>query len=162
MIDFEVQRCSRRCCKSDRELEPGETFYSAIFAAGSEVIRRDYSKEAWQGPPDEALGWWKSHMPEPNARKMHWAPNDVILHFFEQLADQPDQFDTRYVLALLMIRRRIVRLEESETDPDGREVLVVYCPRNESEYRVAVVSPTAERIEAIQLELARLLYADSA
>ncbi|MCO6454003.1 MAG: hypothetical protein J5I93_01705 [Pirellulaceae bacterium] len=161
MLDFAVQRCTRRCHASDRELAPGETFYSVLVADGAEVTRRDYAAEAWQGPPAGALGWWKSQMPAPHARKMHWAPNDVILHYFQQLGEETAETDIRYVLALLMIRRRIMRLEQTERDAQGQELLVLYCPRSDVEYRVAVVMPTAERVRAIQDELARLLYADA-
>jgi len=139
-------------------LKPGEAFYSMLVVEEGEVVRLDFCEEAWEGPTDEALGWWKSEMPDPNAHKVHWAPNDVMLHYFEQLASQVDKQDVRYVLALLLIRRRVVRLEETETDDDGNEVMVLYCPRKETEYQVPVVDPTAERIGQIQEELARMLF----
>jgi len=159
MLDFEVQRCTRRCARTERELKPGESYYSALVPQGGAVIRLDFGCEAWEGPPPEALGWWKAQVPDPSARRLHWAPNDVILHYFLQLESQPGQEDTRYVLALLMVRRRIVRLEETETGPAGGETLVLYCPRQESEYRVGVVAPSEQRTEEIQQELSRLLFA---
>ena len=160
MLDFEVQRFSRRCCRTDRVLHPGEAFYSVLIAEGAEVHRHDFCEEAWEGPPDDAIGWWKSSVADADSKKMHWAPNDVILHFFEQLEGQESKQDMRYVLALLMIRRRIVRLEDTEHDEQGREVFVLFCPRNEREYRSAVVAPTDARIQEIQNELAKLLFAD--
>lgn len=162
MLEFEVQRCTRRCAATDRELQPGETFYSVLQPAGAEVKRSDYCQESWQGPPTDALGWWKSQMPTPTSKKMHWAPNDVMLHYFEQLENQPDKQDVRYVLTLLMIRRRVLRLEETEQDDEKGEVLVVYCHRNENEYKVTVRPPTEERVNQIQEELTQLLYADAA
>ncbi len=162
MLDFEIQRFTRRCSQSDRELQPGDVFYSVLLAEGAAVVRRDYWAQAWEGPPPNAIGVWKSQVPDMHSKKMHWAPNDVILHYFEQLESQPLKADMRYVLGLLMIRRRIVRLEDTETDEHGQEFYVLYCPRNEREYRVAVVSPTEPRIGEIQHELAELLFADSA
>jgi hypothetical protein len=93
------------------------------------------------------------------SRRMFWAPNDVIAHYFEQLYEQADApQDLRYVLALLMIRRRVARLEETERDDQGQETFVLYCPRNEREYRVAVATPSAERIGEIQQHLGALLF----
>lgn len=160
MLDFEVQRFTRRCCQTDRPLEPGENFYSVLVTRGSKVIRQDISEQAWEGPVEGAIGWWKSRVPEKQTANLHWAPNDVILHYFEQLADDTEKADTRYVLALLMIRRRIVRQEATEADGEDGEMFVLYCPRNDREYRVPVVAPSQQRIEEIQNELTELLFAD--
>jgi hypothetical protein len=161
MLEFEVQRCTRRCAKSDRELQPGEAFFSVLVPQGASVVRLDFAVDAWEGPPEGALGWWQSRLPEANAHKMHWAPNDVMLHYFEELEGRPDQADARYVLALLMVRRRILRLEATETDDGGGETLVLFCSRNDTEYRLAATMPSAERAAEIQNELAKLLYSEA-
>ena len=159
MVDFEVQRCTRRCAETDEEFKAGEEFYSVLVSEGAEVVRRDYASSVWKGPPDANLGWWKSQMPDINQRKLHWAPNDVMLHYFEQLDREPDKVHTRYILTLLMIRRRILKLVETEQDDQGREILVVYCSKNENEYRILVAQPTPELAGQIQTELAKLLFA---
>jgi hypothetical protein len=158
-MDYEIQRCTRCCAATGRELAPGEDFYSVLIADGAELKRHDYSVEAWTDPPEGAIGWWKSQMPSPDARRIHWAPNDVMLHFFEQLEAQPDKQDMRYVLALLLVRRRVMRQDEREHDEQGREVLVLYCPRNETTYRVPAIAPSESRVGEIQEGLARLLFA---
>ncbi len=157
-MDYNVKRSTRHCAETGRELVPGEEFYSVLIAAGAELQRRDYCVEAWQGPPEGVIGWWKSQVPPPNAKRVTWAPNDVMLQFFEELDDQPDKQDMRYVLALLLVRRRVMRLDESEQDETGGEVLVLYCPRRDATYRVPSVVPDPSRIGTIQEELAQLLF----
>jgi len=51
---------------------PGETYYSALVAEGAEVTRHDYAADAWQGPPAEAIGWWKSQIPNRTEGKKRW------------------------------------------------------------------------------------------
>jgi len=145
-----------------RELAPGETYYSALISAGANVERRDYSSEAWTGPPEEALGWWKSQVPTAETKKAAWAPNDVMLELFNELAHSEDRVDMRYVLALLLIRRRVLRLEETERDREGHEALLVYCPRLQADYRVSVVMPDGQRAEQIQETLGQLLFRKAA
>ena len=87
------------------------------------------------------------------------APNEMMLHFFEELQSHPEKEDMRYVLALLLVRRRVMRLEEQEYDEQGREVLVLYCPRRETTYRAPAAPPDQSRIDEIQEELAKLLFA---
>jgi hypothetical protein len=160
MLDFDIQRFTRHCHSTGRELSPGEAFYSVLVSEGAQVVRHDYAADAWPGPPEKALGWWKSQVPETHTKKMQLAPSEVMLQYFQELEGRPDKEDERYVLALLMIRRRVVRQERTEQDPMGRDVEVLYCPRNETEYRVPVVMPSPERAAAIQEELGRLLYSE--
>jgi hypothetical protein len=127
-------------------------------------VRHDYSADAWEGAPEGALGWWRSQTPaaESKAKKPHWAPNDVMLGLFDELAEQPHRADMRYVLALLLLRRRVLRLEETEQEGAEGESLLVYCARRQTEYKVPVVMPDSARTEEIQNELARLLLSDAA
>lgn len=162
MTDYEIQRCTRHCAATGRELAPGEEFYTVLVVEGVQTRRLDYSAEAWPGPPEGAIGWWKSRVPGKHARGVGWAPNDVMLQYFEDLAEQPQEQDKRYVLALLLVRRRVMRHEETETDDLGREVMVLYCPRRETTYRVLSAPPDPVRTRQIQEELAALLTSGTA
>ncbi len=171
-MDYEVQRCTKHCAVSGRELAPGDWFFSVLVAEGAELKRYDYSVDAWQelsqgatpqgapsqgATPQGTIAWWKSRIPDRNTNRMHWAPNDVMLEFFDELADQPEMQDMRYVLSLLMVRRRVMRAEEGEIDEQGREIMVLYCPRRDTTYRVPAAVPQQSRIDEIQEELAKLL-----
>ena len=92
-----------------------------------------------------------------NAKRSPRAPNDVLLQFFDELAEQPAKQDMRYVLALLLVRRRVMRLEEEQRGSGVGEVLVLYCPRRDATYQVPVVIPDQAKIEEVQRELASLL-----
>ena len=163
LLDFEVQRCTRRCVTSGRKLDPGETFYSVLQINGAQVVRTDYAVEVWRDPPDEAFAWWKSRVPESDSTKPKLAPNEVLLELFDQLEQQPDATDMRYILALLLIRRRLLRHDEQVcgSDEDGGRNLVLYCPSREETYRVPEVELDKARVERIQVELGGLLYADT-
>ena len=161
MLDFDVQSRGRKCAKTDRPFEPGEEFYSVLLSEGSSVVRYDYAADAWEGPPEKSIGWWKSQVPDHRGAKVNWAPNDVMLHYFEQLEDNEEKQDVRYVLALLMVRRRILRWEDAEAESAGDDTIELYCLKNENTYQVPVANPSPERIAAIQEELAELLFSDS-
>ena len=167
LLDFEVQRCTRCCAATERALEPGDECYSVLEIAGADVVRKDYCPEAWKGAPDAAFGWWKSRVPEPTARKIKLAPNDVLLELFDQLADKSEQQDLRYVLALLLVRRRVLRVDVTSDSPDenhttadhASETMTLYCPKRDTTCKVAVAMPNSERIDEIQQQLSELLVA---
>ncbi|HVW47547.1 MAG TPA: hypothetical protein VHA76_10875 [Solirubrobacterales bacterium] len=162
-MDYEIQRCTRHCAVSGREFNEGEEFYSVLVAEGSAVRRYDYALDAWSGAPEKALGFWKSRMPakDASASKPKLAPGEVMLQLFTELEGAADKADMRYVLALLMIRRRLLRLEETQHDEAGQETLSLYCPRDENLYEIPVVMPDEVRAQEIQEELGKLLFASS-
>lgn len=169
LLDFEVQRCTRSCAATERALKPGDECYSVLEIDGAEVIRKDYCREAWKGAPDSAFGWWKSRVPEPTAKKIKLAPNEVLLELFDQLADKNEQRDLRYVLALLLVRRRVLRVDVShdqtqDESSDARtnnvaESMTLYCPKRETTCEVAIAMPRGQRIDEIQRHLSELLVA---
>lgn len=164
MLNYDVPRCSKICIATSRELKPGERFHSVLLVEQGEIKRLDYSQDGWEGPPSgetiEVIGHWKSRLPTPNENKAKLAPNDILLNLFDQLNDDPGKREMRYVLVLLLIRRRIFRLEKEETDAEtGRKIMHVYCPKRETGYHVPVDDPTEEQIEHMQETLTSLLYA---
>ena len=81
----------------------------------------------------------------------------MLLNFFDELAVQPNKQDMRYVLALLLVRRRVLRMEEEQRDEAGHERLTLYCPRRDAQYEVPAVPPEPQRPAEIQQVLAKLL-----
>jgi hypothetical protein len=169
LLDFEVQRSSRRCAATDRLLEPGDLCYSVLEVQGADVVRRDYGSESWSSPPQSALGWWKWRVPELANKKIRLAPNEVLLQLFDQFADRSDQQDMRYVLALLLVRRRILRLDLPldqrnfrVLDDPNEKTMSVYCPKRDASYEVPIRMPSGARIDEIQQQLSDLLVAGAA
>lgn len=161
-MDYDIHRASRHCAATGRELAEGETFYSLLVPDKQGWQRLDYSVEGWPGPPAEgALGWWKARMPSRESKRARMAPNDVLLEYFQELLQQPDEADAQYVLALLLVRRRVLRLEDTEQDATGTNFLVLYSPRDESNYRVTERTLDDARTAEIQTRLSQLLFADA-
>ncbi len=158
-MDFDVAKSTRVCAVSGREIRAGETFHSVLLRDGAQVKRLDYAHDAWTEAPPDALATWTSVMPErEGSHKPKLAPSEVLLRLFGELGDDPAQHDLRYVLTLMLIRRRLLRLEDTKS-ADGAETLVLYCPRDEQTYEVAVVMPPEPRVQQIQDYLTGLLFA---
>ena len=159
MEDYHIPySATAACCQTHREFQPGETFYAVLIESAEGYARRDYSLEAWTGPPDEAVGYWMTKIPEKkDSTRQKVAVNDILLTVFDHLRHTGIQGEKLYILALLMIRRRIFRLEEEAELGRNISSLNVYCPRRDESYTVPVMIPDARRQAEIQAELAGLL-----
>jgi hypothetical protein len=157
LLDFEITHCSRQCAATGRTFAPGETYFSTLHMEGGSPVRRDFAAAEWRGPAEGALAWWKARMPDNDSSKPKLAPQDVLLNLFTELADRPDEAEFRYLLGLLLIRRRIVKLEETQRDAEG-EVLILECPRRDEQYQLRVAAPAPERTDVLQQRMIELLY----
>ncbi|MBA60957.1 MAG: hypothetical protein CMJ76_01200 [Planctomycetaceae bacterium] len=162
MLEFHIKKATRLCHKTGEKLQPGESFYSVLVVEENEVVRHDYSEAAWEGVPDDVLAWWKADVPQEDEAKVTLAPDEVVLQYFQTLSEANEHPDMAFILALLMIRKRIMRLDGKEQDEQGNELLVVSCSKSEREYKVPVTSPDASQVEEIQNQLVSMLYKDAA
>ena len=160
MIEFDIKRSQRRCCVTDESFQPGDTYYSALVEQSDEFVRQDFCADAWKGPPENCVGWWKCQIPASHPNRVYWAPNDVLIAYFQQLIDRPDKADTLYVMALLLIRKRLLRIESIETDNDGNEIMQLSSAKL-GKIRIPQRSPTERQVSEIQNELCEQLFVDA-
>lgn len=158
MTDYQIQASSRRCSVTGRELSPGEPYYSALMDESGTLVRKDFSEQAWQGPPLAAFSFWKSRVPTRQTSRRPPMDDELLVECFHRLEGEPEpnKLSFRYVLALLLIRRKRMRLED--TQKDGRhEVLVVRCLRTGA--RVQVIDPglSDDELDAVQDDVFRVL-----
>ncbi|QGJ70363.1 Hypothetical protein PBC10988_20580 [Planctomycetales bacterium 10988] len=155
-MQYTVQGCTRRCAASERELQPGETYYSVVFEEGELLKRLDYAADAWDGPPEGAVAWWKSKLPEAKQDATPKIdPQEALLNLFAKLYEEQKREDLLYVLSLLMLRKRVFRLEQSAEN--GSEGMCLFCPQAEAVYLVKEVELTSEQLQALQNELDQYL-----
>ena len=118
------------------------------------MVRRDYSVEAWQGPPSSAFGFWAGKVVAAENKKKLAINDELLTDFFLQLEGEtePAKINFRYVLALLLMRRRRLRFEEAATIRE-REVLVLRCARTGEQYQVLNPGLPDAELESVQVEL---------
>jgi hypothetical protein len=158
MTDYQIQPNTRRCSVSQRELQPGEKVYSVLMLEEAKFVRKDVSVEAWQGPPRGAFSFWVGKVALAEGKRKPPIDDELLRDFFAQLAGhaEPAKVNVRYVLALLLMRRRRLRFEETAIEA-GREVLVLRCPRSGEQYRVANPGLSEGELESVQEDLFRAL-----
>ena len=158
-MEIPLERCTRRCAATDRELADGEEIVSALTTGESGFKRLDFSLEGWSGPPDNTVAWWKSKLPSRDKPGKRQAPSEVLLDFFVRLYEQGERPEMQYVLALLLLRRRVLRAEENE-ETDDTTTLVLFSHRDEVTYRVAEVALVAKQVAQLEAEVDALLHGE--
>jgi len=158
VTDYALLPPKRQCAVSGRELKTGERFYGVLVADGSTLARQDYAAEAWPGPPEHAIAYWAGRVPASDAPRRPIFDDDMLLECFQRLDGvvEPSQVKFRYVLALLLMRRKRLKLEDELDDGDGRKSVFRDAKSNE---RHEVIDPTLTDadLQATQDEVFRLM-----
>jgi hypothetical protein len=158
VTDYQIQPNSRRCTVTGRELQPGEPYFSALVEEGNQLMRRDYSSEAWAGPPPGAFSFWKGRVPPPQGTVRPRFDDDLLEECFHRLEGQtdPGRINFRYVVTLLLLRRKRLRLEQSIIEGDV-EILTVQGNRDGLRWRVVNPRLTEAEMEQVQHEVFQVL-----
>jgi hypothetical protein len=158
MIDYQIQPNTRRCFLTNRELRPGEKFYSVLLDEQGQFVRHDYSIEAWQGPPEGAFSFWAGRVPAPDQSKRPRIDDEMLVECFtrlEGLAD-PGRINFRYVVALLLMRRKRLKFESTHTEA-GHEVIRLRDAHGGAEYEVVNPGLTDDEMASVQEEVLKVL-----
>lgn len=151
MIDYQIQPNTRRCAVTGCELKPGDRFYSVLQEVDGNFVRRDFSVEGWQGPPPDAFCFWSGRVPPQDAGRRLLIDDDLLADCFDRLKGEtePNRVSFRYVVALLLMRRKRLRFEKSVAE-DGQEVLLLRCARTGTEHRVVNPGLSVEAMADVQ------------
>lgn len=158
MIDYQIQENTRRCTTTGRELRPGERYYSVLMDEGGKFLRKDFSGEAWQGPPEGTFSFWAGKIPTREENRRPRIDDDLLVDCCRRLEGEtePSRINFRYVVALLLMRRKRLRFEESRLE-DDREILCLRCTRSRDLFHVVNPRLTEEEMLAVQEEVGKVL-----
>jgi hypothetical protein len=114
MTEYEIAGAARQCSITGRALAPGDAIASALVDDAGRIVRRDYAAEAWHEPPPGTIGWWHGRISKDTKPRKPTYNDDVLLDLFRHLAEatEPDRIAFRYVVALLLMRRKRLKFED--------------------------------------------------
>jgi hypothetical protein len=75
----------------------------------------------------DVVAFWQATMPRAEAKRKVFVDDTVLCELFERLAgvSEPAKVNFRFVLGLILMRKRLIVYESSRRDGDGREFWVV-------------------------------------
>ncbi len=158
MTEYQIQPITRRCVVSGRDLEVGERYYTALLEEGDHFVRQDFSAQVWQGPPPGAFSFWSGKVPPPEDAYKPRFDDDLLEECFQRLEGltDPGRVNFRYVVALLLVRRRRLKLEQTSV-ADGVETMTLRCPRTQESYQVVNPGLNEEAMSQAQHEVFQVL-----
>ncbi|MEO1699103.1 MAG: hypothetical protein AAFU73_17565 [Planctomycetota bacterium] len=160
---WQISRRAGQCAATERPFEDGERHASFLRVEEGALVRVDLSLDAWKeerrridAEDDDAeeplLFWYTRHHVEP--KKTVQLDLDSLDRLFLSLEGHASREvrELRYVLCLLLMRKRRVKVEKVLRE-NGEESFLVKRPRDDHRYTVYVYDFEPERLEELRHQL---------
>ena len=156
-MDF-TQNHGERCSRCETVFEELQEYYSAIYERPESFERRDFCSKCWPGGADEMFSFWKRRVPPKEMKPKKFVDDEMLLDFFKRLdgATEELKVNFRYILALVLMRKRLLKFEGTRRDETG-EYLKIKLRRRDTLQEVFNPDLTEEKIGQVTDEIGHIL-----
>jgi hypothetical protein len=148
---YEVGRPQGKCVVTGKPIAPDEKFMAALRETPTGMERLDVSLEAWKDfDKSRLLASWQTTMPRPEAKKKVFVDDEVLAQLFERLGEttEPAKLNFRFVLGLILMRKRLLIYEASKS-VEGQEIWIVR-PKGK-EQRLELLNPKLDEQQVAEV-----------
>ena len=157
---YEVARPHGQCARCDATIEPDQKLMAALRETPEGFERIDVCLNCWEEfDRANVLAFWKTTMPRPEAKKKLFVDDEVLCDLFERLgtAEEPSKLNFRFVLGLILMRKRLLSYESSRTDDAGRELWKMRFRGRQDTLEMLNPHLTEEQVQDVSRQLGDIL-----
>lgn len=121
---YEVARPRGTCLTCQTQVPPGSPLMAALRETPLGFERLDFCLNCWPAfDKADLVGFWKTTMPQTEQKKKLFVDDEVLCQLFDRLADatEPAKLNFRFVLGLILMRKRLILYENSRVEA-GAEI----------------------------------------
>ena len=158
MTNYQIHGPARVCAATGRELKAGEKVFSVLRDQDGQFVRTDFAADAWPGIPVGAVAWWAGRIAEAGRSAKPAINDDLLADCFEHLSGttDPARLRFRYVVALLLMRRKRFKFEDARKKGET-DTLVVRDAKSGRRHEVEDPQLTDPEMDAVRDEVFRVL-----
>ena len=154
MAEWNIATRMPECGTCGRTFPEGERHVSALSLQGEDLRRLDSCENCFRpDPAREDLFYWFTRTRAGRRRGLEF-DLPTLEQLFLRLEGRSEKRirELRYVLCLILMRKRRLKLQRVERGEEG-EALILRRPRRDETWRVFVFDFSAERLEGLHQEL---------
>ncbi len=161
--DWEIKSRSRECSATGRAFADKEPFFTLLFQEKDGYRREDLCEEAFadRNADIAPFSFWKSTFEEPAAAPPealpHQSAEDLLRRFMEE--DHPEHLHVRYVLAVMLERKKLLKHVDTKETEGGPPLLIYEHAGTGEIFLIPDPELHLDQVSAVQGEIAVLLGA---
>ncbi|MHC4443611.1 MAG: hypothetical protein ACYTF1_13515 [Planctomycetota bacterium] len=160
--EWDFAKTTGTCAKTGRQLVEGESYYAVLIEHPDALERRDYSLDAWEGPPEGSFCHWRGRIPVKEQKQNTIAIDmEILVQIFIRFEDEESLAKQRFrfMLALLLMRKRVLKLEGTIKEGD-QEYWRLRLIKDQSMHQVLNPQLTNEQVDSLGQQLTTFLSGD--
>jgi len=161
MAEWQISKSQGQCFGTAKPIAPGEEFFAALVEVEDTFERRDYCCHYWNEHKPQVYCYWKSRYPDPDEKKQLLIDDDMLVAFFERLAEETDQdkINFRFVLTLILMRKRKLKYNSSRIADSGEIWILKVAGEKRT---VDVINPhlNEDQIEQLSSQMGEIMQVD--
>jgi hypothetical protein len=157
---YEVARAQGQCSVCQTVIGPDQRLMAALLETPTGFQRIDVCPNCWPNHErKDVVAFWQTVMPRPEQKKKLFVDDTVLCELFERLADvqEPAKLNFRFVLGLILMRKRLVIYEDTRRDAD-REVWVVRMKGRQDHLDLLNPKLDEEQVKDVSQQLNEILH----
>ena len=137
-----------------------------VKEADEQLFREDFCADCWGAKPSQGdpktIGFWRTTVPAPREKKKLLVDDELLINFFQRLEDaaEPVQVNLRFVLALVLMRKKLLIYDRSDKGPDGSETWVMHLRGRQETCRVTNPHMDDDKVSEVSRQLGQVMEAD--
>ncbi|MGY8757436.1 MAG: hypothetical protein ACKVLC_08695 [Phycisphaerales bacterium] len=161
-----VSRPTGVCASTGDSLEPSQQAFATLIEREEDegFDRVDYSVAAWErgDRPERLFSYWRYTVPEGGKKPDIQIDDEVLVDLFNRLSDdeKPQRIAFRYILALVLIRKRKLKLVGREEIEGGELWLLRFTGTDGEPIQVKNPGIAEEEIQDLSEQLGEILQGD--
>ncbi len=161
MADWEIKKTLGQCSGTDRAFEIDEEYFAALVDTDEGLVRTDFSIDYWNEHKPAVYCFWKTKMPNPEQKKKIFINDEMLMAFFDRLAEETDadKVNFRFVLTLILMRKRKLKYDACRIE-DNREIWTLKVTAQDRTAEVINPHLTEDQIESLSSQMGQILQAD--
>ncbi len=148
---YDLGRRTGKCSVCQQDLSLGTKVIAALRETDGGFERLDTMLGCWdEVDKSTLLAFWQTVVPSPDSRKKVFVDDAVLCELFERLKDatEPSKLNFRFVLGLVLMRKRMLAYESSRDDC-GQDIWTVrFRGRDE---RVDLLNPKLDERQVAEV-----------
>ncbi len=158
-----VVKRNGQCSKCEKSFEEHQEYYACLKETQEGFERYEYCPDCWDDKfREESFSFWKARVPGREEKKKLLVDNEILIEFFKRLTESDDESKQGFifVLALILMRKRILKYLNTKTTDDGKEIWIMKLSKEDKEYHIVNPHLDDQQIEQIREGLGNILAGD--